>query len=328
MHSRQFATAVLLLAAPFARALAYEKAQIHNRTPFAGTVAISYSGCRGDTFRVGAGRLDEKGVIQEAINHAPSTRGGCLIRKIHVTLEGAPRGVIDYTSSGTSYFQFTIVPGASEFQIISNASVGEARPTMTGSPGFEITNKTGWIVNVGLANVGCPHGGSILPGQTLSLTTAAAWFTISARMQPERRGEFRCGTGAPTEEAAFLMRTATNDPNTFSGIPSGGRNTAGASVTAANAVAVRYLVNPSPSAPPITVTTVMGGLSATNSVSLARQYSGGDWPYRCDTKPAYEITGGWGPAGTQTRADGSVFVVDPGTAMVIRRVRACGGGVM
>ena len=169
MQLKQLVGAAALVAAPLATAMAYPKAGIHNRAPFPGQVTITYAGCNSDVFRVGASRLDKQGVLHEAIsNHAPSNRGVCLITRITVALEGTKLPVTAYTSSGTSYSNFIIAPTEGDFRVYSDAELvrrEEAKTREGKSPGFAITNTTGWPVAIALEQVGCLYYGTLKPGQ-------------------------------------------------------------------------------------------------------------------------------------------------------------------
>jgi len=66
-------------------------------------------------------------------------------------------------------------------------------------------------------------------------------------------------------------------------------------------------------------------LDANSAAQLRGQYAGPDWPFRCDQKPTYEITGGWGLPGKDAAGN---YAIDRGTAMKITKTNGCGNSMM
>lgn len=336
MQMRQLFTGAALLAIPFASAFAYPRAEITNRAPFPARVIVRYAACRSDTFNVGASRLDKQGVLHAAVSVAPTNRGACLITSITATLSGTSRGVTTYTSSGTSYSQFIIAPTANDFRVYSSAELArENAATREGkSPGFFITNKTGWPVSIALEQVGCLYYDTLKPGETFNRNTGAVWFTIKANIQPdgkEPRTDWDCVKPVAAIVGAVLVSAVTAGAATFAALPA-----AGAAAAALAPIATSSAVIIGSAAAGASVVTSAAGvaaavgrsLDATGSTTLSGQYAGPDWPFRCDSKPTYEIVGGWGKPGYQMKGTETVYVVDPGTPLRIVKTNTCGNGMM
>jgi hypothetical protein len=334
---KRLVTSAALLVAPLATAHAYPNASIRNRAPFPGTAAITYASCRGDTFRIGASRLDSKGVLHEAVNGPSARRGACLITRIAVTLDGATKPVTAYTSSGTSYSQFIVAPTATDFRVYSNHELArENAATREGkSPGFSITNNTSWPVAVALEQVGCLYYDTLKPGETFNRNTGAVWFTIKANIQAdgkEPRNDWDCVKPVAAIVGAVLVSAATAGAASFAALPAVGAAAAAALAPIATSSAV-IVGSAAAGAGVVTaagsVAMAVGrALEANGGVTLAGQYAGPDWPFRCDQKPVYTITGGWGKPGYVISGKDTSYAVDAGTPMRITKTNTCGNGMM
>ncbi|MBC7673925.1 MAG: hypothetical protein H7247_16015 [Polaromonas sp.] len=338
---KQFFTAATLLAVPFASAFAYPKAKLHNRAPYGGTVTINYAACKRDVFRVGASRLDKQGVLHEAINEPSARRGACLITSISATLDGAGRPVTTYTSSGTGYSKFIIAPTGDDFRVYSDAELArENAATREGkSPGFFITNKTMWPVSIAIEQVGCLYYGTLKPNETFNRNTGAVWFTLKANIAAdgkEPRTDWDCVKPVAAIVGAVVVAAATGGAAAFAALPAAGGFAAGM-----GALALAPLVTSSAvivgsaaagagvvAAGSATALAVGRALEANGGVTLAGQYAGPDWPFRCDAKPTYEIRGGWGKPGYVVSGKDSSYAVDSGTPMRIVKTNTCGDQMM
>jgi hypothetical protein len=326
-----------LLAAPFAAAFAYPKANIHNRVPYAGQMIVRYAACKSDVFHIGASRLDKTGKLFEAINEAPSTRGGCLITSIEANLN-IPGGkkVTSYSSSGTAYSNFIIAPTGTDIRVYSYDELVkvESASHEGKSPGFAITNNTIWPVAVALEQVGCLYYGTLKPGQTFNRNTGAVWFTIKANIQAdgkEPRTDWDCVKPVAAVVGAVLVSAATAGVAAFAALPASGAAAAAlAPIATSSAVIIGSAAG---GAGLVTAGTglavaVRRALEANGGASISGQYAGGDWPFRCDQKPTYSITGGWGKPGFKIVGKDTSYAVDPGTPMVIQKTNTCGNSLM
>jgi hypothetical protein len=283
--------------------------------------------CKDDRFSAPAGQLQKDGSIKAGYWEA-SSRGVCLITGIDASLAGADKAVASYSSSGTSYGNFIIQGTQSDYRVWSDHQLAaENAKTREGkSPGFYIVNKTRWPVSVSLEQVGCLYYGTIKPGEAFSRETGAVWFTIKANIQPdgkEPRSDWDCAKPVAAIVGSVLAAAATGGYGAFAlpGVIAAAGGTMAAATTSTIAIA----------AASGTVATLAkfgvqqaGELLQENGAgSWKGQYAGPEWPFRCDQKPTYVISGGWN---LNKSLDG--FVVDPGSELRLTKTNDCGNSMM
>lgn len=321
-------------------AFAYDRATVENRTTFPASVTVKYAACRSDSFNVPAATIKKDGLTSGRAT-APTNRGGCLITSISGSLSGAKHPVTTYTSSGTSYSQFILQGADGSYRIWSNHELAaeNAKSREGKSPGFYITNKTKWPVSVALEQVGCLYYGTLKSGESFNRNTGAVWFTIKANIAAdgkEPRTDWDCVKPVAIIVGGILLSAATAGAASFAALPAAGAGTAAAAlapIATSSAVIVAGAAVTGGAAgggaatglAKLTASQIGDALLPNSAGELKGQYAGPDWPFRCDQKPKYEITGGWGPTGTDKNGN---YVVDPGTPLKITKVNTCGNSMM
>jgi hypothetical protein len=330
MKRRNAVHLLLVLAAlPMAAAHAYPRATIHNRTLYPARVEVNYPGCSNDKFNVPAATLKADGTLVEGVATAPTTRGGCLITWISATLTGAPSGVTRYTSSGTSYSQFIIAPTQTEFRVYSEQEYKAQTATEEMSPGFSIKNSTKWPLAVGLYQIGCLYHGLVHPGDKFERKTGAVWFTIRANIQPDGKdpvSDWNCAAPIAAVVGSVLLAAVTGGASVAE-IPAMAGSLA--AITTSQAVTISGAAVAAGAGAAATssgvVTAIGTALLGSASGVKTGQYAGPDWPFRCDARPTYEITGGWGAIAPDGNGG---YKIDPGPPLKITKTNSCGNSLM
>ncbi len=331
------AIALPIVASISFNAHAYPNAKVTNRTEFTATGEINYAACKNDKFTVAPG--------QQWIG---PNRGACLITWIRASLSGSPKtpgaksgAVQQYSSSGTSYSNFIIQATDSGYRVWSDHELkAENAKTREGkSPGFHITNKTKWPVAVALEQVGCLYYDTLKPGEVFNRDTGAVWFTIKANIQPdgkEPRKDWDCVKPVAIIVGGILISAASAGAASFAALPAAAAGTAAAALTpiaTSTAVIVAGAAIGGGAAgggagvglAKLTAEQIGNALAPNGAGELKGQYAGPDWPFRCDRKPTYEITGGWGVTGVDKAGN---YVIDPGTPLKITKTNTCGNSMM
>ena len=342
LHSvKRFVASLLLLTVPIigysAPALAYGRATVINRTSLPVSGTIHYAGCRADNFSIGAGTVGKNSVISPAQTTISAYRGGCLITSINATVGG--KAAVTYTSSGTGYETFVVAASNDGYKVNSLAGIAAEASNAQGGPGFTITNNTNYPLEVSLGQVSCLYYGVVLPGQTFDRVTGAVWFTIDAQQQMdtvEHKTLASCALPIAIVVGTVVLAAITAGVGAYVGL--GAAAAAPAIGSAAAALA-----------PVVTSTTVIVGSAAAGSGTAAAltssavtasvgnalkpngqgelkgQYAGPPWPFRCDQKPTYSVTGGWGKTTKDT--DGNT-IIPLGTPIKITKTNTCGNKMM
>lgn len=261
---------------------AYDRAKIYNHTLYEAHAYVYYSGCRRDSWIIPPGRI-AKDKFVPSVSHAPSRRGGCLIKRFKVNMRTGPGGkpMYSYHSSGTSYSKFHLFWRNGHYRVMSEQERAEERADIDGSPGFKITNKTAWPLSLSLDQIGCLYYKTVKPGKTWDVKTGAVWFTINAHIQPDGKQKTttqvmkECVLPVAKVVAAVALAAFT------------GGESLGAMLSAGAKTAVKKGL--------IATAKALTKVPADHmSQILHGQYAGPPWPFRCTHKPAYEIHGGLG----------------------------------
>ena len=322
-------------------AAAYTKVAVHNNTEFNVSGEISYAACKSDRYQIAPG----------AALRQTSYRGGCLVTRITGNIFGNARvpnaksgPVQAYTSSGTAYSEFFVQDSGSGYRVYSAAErTAEQNRSREGkSPGFAITNNTIWPVAIALEQVGCLYYDTLRPGETFNRDTGSVWFTIKANIQAdgkEPRTDWDCVKPVAAIVGTVIIGAATAGVAAFVALPAGAGILAAGSAAAAlapiatssalvvaGAAAGGAVGGASLAAAGKLTAQELGARLEPNSAATIRgQYAGPDWPFRCDKKPTYSITGGWGRTGQNANGD---MVIDPGTPLRITKANNCGNSMM
>ena len=322
-------------------AVAYTKVAVHNNTEFNVFGEINYAGCRTDRYQIAPG----------AALRQTSNRGGCLVTRITGTVSGKARApnakagpVQAYTSSGTSYSEFFVQDTGNGYRVYSAAErVAEQNRSREGkSPGFAITNNTIWPVAVALEQVGCLYYDTLKPGETFNRDTGAVWFTIKANIQAdgkEPRTDWDCVKPVAAIVGTIIIGAATAGVAAFVALPAGaGILAAGSAAAALAPIATSSALVVAgaaaggaaggasiAAAAKLTAQELGARLEPNSEATIRGQYAGPDWPFRCDKKPVYSISGGWGRTGQNDKGD---LVIDPGTPLRITKTNNCGNSMM
>lgn len=310
----------------------YPRASITNKTPYPVGGKINYASafCKDEYFSVGP----------DATWTSPSSRGVCLITGIWANPIGG-KPITAYSSSGTSYGTFLITPTQNDFRIWSKQEfAAENSPGGGKSPGFHIVNQTIWPVSVALSQVGCLYYGTIKPGEAFSRSTGAVWFTIKANIQAdgkEPRKDWDCIAPVAIIVGAAVLTAATAGAASFVALPAAG--TAAAALAPLTMSATMTVTGAAlgggitgalsgaagTSLKKITAKEIGDALKPNGDASWAGQYAGPEWPFRCDEKPTYVISGGWGRPTADK--DGNMSM-DVGTPLRLTKTNGCGNGLM
>ena len=321
--------ASLLLGSPSDANASYPNAKIQNKTIFPATGVVRYASafCKDDRFSVPAGQLQKDGSIKPGVWEA-SSRGVCLITGIEASLAGAGKPVVSYSSSGTSYSNFIIQATQADFRVWSDheLSAENSKSRQGKSPGFYITNKTQFPVSVALEQVGCLYYGTIKPGETFNRDTGAVWFTIKANIQvdgKEPRSDWDCVKPVATVVGAVVVGAATGGYGAFA-LP-GVVTAAGGTMAAASATSIAIAAGTGTLVPLAKFGAEQAGklLDANSAGEWKGQYAGPDWPFRCDQKPTYVISGGW-----TLNKTSAAYVLDPGSELRLTKTNDCGNSMM
>jgi len=305
----------------------YPAVNITNKTQFPVSGKVNYASafCKDDYFTVLPGKVWS------------NSRGVCLITGIWANpIDGKP--ITSYSSSGTSYSTFFVAPTQSDYRIWGDHEYArETSPHGGKSPGFHITNQTIWPVAIALEQAGCLYYGTIKPGQVFDRDTGGVWFTIKANIQAdgkEPRTDWDCVKPVAIIVGGVLLAAATAGAASFVALPAAGTAAAAlapltmsATMTVTGATlggAVSGAVGGG-ALRKITAKEIGDALRPTGSGDWAGQYAGPEWPFRCDAKPTYVISGGWGrPIADK---DGNM-VLDAGVPLRLTKTNGCGNSMM
>lgn len=336
LHSiNRFVASILLMTVPIigysAPASAYGRATIFNRTNYVVHGIIHYAGCRGDNFTVAAGKVGANSVIAETQSTISAYRGACLITRITATVNG--KAASAYTSSGTGYERFIVAASNTGYKVDSLANMQKEVADATGGPGFRIINNTNWPVEVSLDQVSCLYYGVAPAGQAFDRNTGAVWFTISAQQQldtVERKALSTCVLPVAAIVGSIVLAALTAGVGAAIAAPAAGTLAAAMApiVTATSVTVTGAAIAGGATAGGVStlVTTAIGtALKANGQGELKGQYAGPPWPFRCDVKPTYTITGGWGKT---TKDTGGNVVIPLGTPLKITKTNTCGNSMM
>jgi hypothetical protein len=322
---------LLTIVGPSANAsAAYPLATINNRAPYPATGVVHYASllCKNDRFSVPAAQVQADGSITPGVWRA-SKRGWCLIKRIDASLTGADRGVTSYTSSGTSYSNFILQPTQQDFRIWSDHELAreDAKTREGKSPGFYIVNQTEWPIAISLEQVGCLYYDTIKSGEVFNRNTGAVWFTIRAHIQPdgkEPRTDLRCVTPVAIVVGSVLIAAASGGYGAFA-LP-GVVAKAGGKMAAATAVTIKAGAYKGAGIALAKFGVVQTGmvLADTGAGTWRGQYAGPEWPFRCDQKPTYVISGGW----TLDKGGDRRLIVGPGSELRLTKTNNCGNSMM
>ncbi|MEA3247371.1 MAG: hypothetical protein U9Q74_14550 [Gemmatimonadota bacterium] len=337
--ARQIAAGLLVAVPSLAGAQGYPSARVENHTVNDATVHIEYISCRGDNiahipamYMKAVNGDSAETVISAGVPSA--RRGACLIRRIDAgfTKGDTKTKITSYTSSGTSYNQFMIMPWAEGYRVFSRQEYAAETSRGQKSPGFDIENKTNWPVSIALSQVGCLYYGTVKPGEHFIRRTGAVWFTIEAHIQPdgkESRKDTDCIAPVAAVVGGIFIAAASAGTLTKLGVGVAAAGTGAAAATKA-AVTGKMVAIAAAKAGAKSLATfgagAIGNAMRANGVGqLKNQYAGYEWPFRCDKMPTYEITGGWGGYMEEKAPDGTVTMgIGEGTPLKITKTNTCG----
>lgn len=348
------AGALLAVIATSASAQAsYRSAIIENHTEDEVSTTVRYLSCKADNISNVPGikfeRSGDSAKIIYGAKEASSKRGLCLISSIegHFTTGDTKRPIDTYTSSGTSYQYFMVMPtDGGGYRIYSKNEYTSGGADM--SPGFEIINKTPWDVEVMLSQVGCLYYGKVpANGGKFRRKTGAVWFTIKAHILPDGKPmttDKDCITPVAAVVGGIFITAVSAGTMAKLGAftAAAGTGAVAAKVAAAKmALAGKFIAMGSTASTAIKATTgIVAGAKATALMSakqigdalqangsgeLKGQFAGYEWPFRCNKMPTYEITGGWGGYHEEKEGEDVVKMgFDTGTPLKITKINDCG----
>jgi hypothetical protein len=337
------AGAVMFGTSSIAGAQGYPSARIENHTVSDATVHIEYISCRGDNI-ANIPAIDVKPVNGDSATTIISTgtpsarRGACLIKRIDAgfTKGDTKTKIQSYTSSGTSYSQFMIMPTDDGYRVYSRQEYARETGNIGNkSPGFDIVNKTRWPISVALSQVGCLYYGTIKPGEHFNRRTGAVWFTLNAHIQPdgkEARTNMDCIAPVASVVGGIFIAAASAGTLTKLGVgvaAAGGAAAAGAKAAVTGKMVAMAAVKAGvKTTATFTAGAIGNAMRANGAGELKNQYAGYEWPFRCNQKPTYEITGGWGGYMEEKAADGTTTQgIDAGTPLKITKTNTCGNAM-
>lgn len=239
----------------------------------------------------------------------------------------------DYVSSGTSYSTFAIASddGTSkgeEYKVWRTD--GKDLLTTPEDPGFVFINKTDWPVEVSVSVNYCMYHELIQPGKSYKTSSmGSCWFTLEAKLNPKNQAqlsteacllpfvmdlmEFAAGivTGGGSVSVSLGAKAAE------AGVKSGAKAIAKEIAEEAAKTFAEMAVDLAKTEITDAVEDkIMDKVVDAETAELKGQYSGYAWPFRSDTRPTYEITGG--PKKVQV-SPGKVVIqfTDPATKELI-----------
>lgn len=305
----------------------YPVAKVTNNTAYSvrGTVKYASAFCKNDSYSVAPGKT-----------WRAKSRGVCLITGITGTASGRAKhgentSITPYSSTGTSYGQFEINAYGDRYRIFSDHEFKSVSRTKGGkSPGFRLVNKTGWPVAYSLEQVGCLYH-DVLPSSWQGrdgvrvVNTGAVWFTLRVHIQPDGinpQTDWDCVEPVAEIVGDVLLAVAETVVTGGAGAPAAGAKIVAKQVAkAALKEAVKVSAKGLASA---MVDKVGQYLTDAGSVTMAGQYAGYEWPFRCDKMPEYHITGGPGMARDENR---DIYLI-PGPTFTVTKVNGCGNDMM
>lgn len=310
---------------------AYPLAKITNNTAYtvSGTVEYVSFTCSDDKYSVAPGKT-----------WTAKSRGVCLIDKITGKTSGRAKfgentSIVPYdVDIGTSYSKFQINAYGGRYRIFSAQEFAKVSRTAQGkSPGFRLVNKTQWPVVYSLEQVGCLYYG-VLPSSwngkhgERAFNTGAVWFTLRAHIQPDGIspiGDWDCIKPVAEVVGDVLLTTASAAATAATG---------GAAAPATGAVVAKIVAKQAiKTAVKVSVKTISKKmakkvgqyLSEAGTVTMAGQYAGYEWPFRCDKMPEYHITGGPGYVRDE---DNNFYLTPESTPFKVTKVNDCGDDMM
>lgn len=294
----------------------YPLAKVTNNTGFAASGTVEYEGgnsifgCRSDNYRVAPGQ-----------KWTAKSRGLCLIKKITSKLDNGKQ-VVTYTASpATSYSNFLIQATGSGYRVFSDSEYKRySDQGANRGPGFHIVNKTDWPLAISLDQVSCLFHDTVGKGEAFKRDTGAVWFTIDVQIKPDgqTKSDWECITPVAEVVGEVLFAAATGGTGAFASV--------GKAV--ARQTVVKRVVKGAikEAAEPLAEFTAkeIGKLIVDNGkVQLKGQYAGYLWPFKCNTMPSYEVTGG----PTLDFVNGQ-SVIGKGTKLTLRKINDCGSSMM
>ncbi|HVZ47770.1 MAG TPA: hypothetical protein VG916_03230 [Gemmatimonadaceae bacterium] len=352
--------ALLVGVATSAGAQSYRAAIVENHTVNEVTATVHYAACKADVIsNVAPMTMVRDGDSAKTVvgaKEASSRRGLCLITRVDAVItKGDTRTPVQsYTSSGTSYNVFMVMPiddgyGYRVFSRQEYEKVSGGGPDM--SPGFDIVNKTNWDLEVSLDQAGCLYYQKVRPGGRFKRRTGAVWFTIKAHILPDGK-ETKTDKDCIAPVAAIVggVFITAISAGTLAKVgaftaAAGAGGVAGAAAGAKMAVAGKFIAMGMTATNAIKTTTglvaagksvaLMGAQQIADALmpnaegQLKGQFAGYEWPFRCNKMPTYEITGGWGGYHEEKDADGNTRIgFDAGSPLRITKTNDCGNKMM
>ena len=316
-------------------AFAYPDVKITNNTPYPVSGKVEYVSalCKDRTYSVAPGQtwIDRNG--------RSGLKTGCLVGAIDGKSTNKPKfgennDIITYDPDiGTSYSQFMINAFGDRYRIFSENEFKNVSKTSQGrSPGFRLVNKTNWPVAYSFDQVGCLYHG-VLPSSfngkdgTRTIKTGAVWFTLRAHIRPDGvdpQGTWDCIKPVAEIVGDVLVATAATVASVATaGAASPAAGAAVAKIVAKQAIKTAVKVSIKNISKKM-AKNVISYISEAGTVTMAGQYAGYEWPFRCENMPEYHITGGPGLAKDE---DGDVYLT-PGPKFTVKKVNSCGNDMM
>ena len=306
----------------------YPVANIKNNTEYriSGEVKYASAFCKNDKYSVAGGQT-----------WRAKSRGVCLITGITGSASGRSKHgestkVTRYNSTGTSYAKFQINAFGNQYKIYSDAQYkNESKNKQGKSPGFRIVNKTDWPVAYSLDQVGCLYHG-VVPSHwkgkdgAKTVDTGAVWFTLRANIQPngiDPQNALDCIEPVAEIIGEVAIAAATGGAGALAAAP---KMAVKQAVKVAIKAAAKKAIKVSAKELSKTMVEKIGAyLIDAGSVTMAGQYAGYEWPFRCSKMPEYHITGG---PKYRTTASGEKYIVKGNQKFKVTKVNSCGDRMM
>lgn len=304
-------------------AYAYPKAEITNNTEYSisGDVEYVSAFCSDETYSVAPGKTWV----------SPDDRGVCLISAITgTTADNAKNGennaITSYASSGTSYAKFQINAYGGQYRIFSNNEFASVSKGSGKGPGFKFVNKTSWPVAYSLAQLGCLHHGVIqaskdgVDGVDL-VNTGSFWLTVRVHIQPDGKD--------PVERPSdcFDEFSENFDKGLEASFLSFGKGIIDSGIGIKDS-ATEYSIKESFELAEDRILEYTDEewknyIIEAGMAGLRGQFSGYEWPFRCDEMPEYHITGG-----PEILKSGGKLYFYEGDPFTLEKVNTCGDDMM
>lgn len=343
----------------------YQPVTIVNQTPHSIKGTIYYRACKSQAIPEVAGGKSWTAPNRGRLGWCLVTKiTASVTKKDQSVFENATQStnITELTSAGTANSKFIVAPSINGFRVFSEKQFKRTdENSKVKSPGFVFENHTEWPVQISLNHVGCLHHDVVVPMANnrpgmlnFGNEVGAIWYTLNLSITPDGKSQIKdkdCIRPIVAEvlgavlSVAQAVLTGGSGAAAFAIFKQSGIRAAATHILSTTSVTLTYetaklalkdlivnaaeksvtqFVNPS-------FTQVhqdfLGVKSGFRPVVLYGQYSGYAWPFRCNEKPRYKITGG--PYFEEIKLNnGQSRVMLKDRALTVTKINSCGNKMM